>query len=113
MIDRYALLAMKNIWEEKNKYKTWLKIELLVCEALFELGKIDQEAIENIKKNARYSLARIQEIEKITQHDVLAFTTAVGENLGKYSGYFHQGLTSSDILDTSELIQSHLVPQCR
>ncbi|MCJ7790332.1 MAG: adenylosuccinate lyase [Candidatus Atribacteria bacterium] len=109
MIDRYALPAMKNIWEEKNKYKTWLKIELLVCEALFELGKIDQEAIENIKKNARYSLARIQEIEKITQHDVLAFTTAVGENLGKYSGYFHQGLTSSDILDTSlalELKQS-------
>ncbi len=101
MIDRYALPAMKNIWEEENKYKTWLKIELLVCEALFELGKIGQEAIENIRKNARYSLARVQEIEKITQHDVLAFTTAVGENLGEYSRYFHQGLTSSDILDTS------------
>jgi len=101
MIDRYSLPAMKNIWEEENKYKTWLKIELLACEALFELGKIDQEAIENIRKNARYSLERIQEIEKITRHDVLAFTTAVGENLGEYSRYFHQGLTSSDILDTS------------
>ncbi|MFH1001939.1 MAG: adenylosuccinate lyase, partial [bacterium] len=101
MIDRYSLPVMKNIWEEKNRYKTWLKIELLVCEALFELGKIGQEAIENIRKNARYSVDRIQEIEKVTQHDILAFTTAVGENLGEYSRYFHQGLTSSDILDTS------------
>jgi len=109
MIDRYALPAMKNIWQEENKYKIWLEIELLVCEALFELGEINKSDIENIKKNARYSVARIQEIEKITQHDVLAFTTAVGENLGKYSRYFHQGLTSSDILDTSlalELKQS-------
>jgi adenylosuccinate lyase len=100
---------MKNIWQEENKYKIWLEIELLACEALFQLKKINKDAIENIKKNARYSLARIQEIEKITQHDVLAFTTAVGENLGKYSRYFHQGLTSSDILDTSlalELKQS-------
>ena len=101
MIDRYSLPAMKNIWEEENKYRTWLKVELLACEALFKLGKIDQEAIKNIKKNARYSLERIQEIEKVTRHDVLAFTTAVGENLGEYSRYFHQGLTSSDILDTS------------
>ena len=89
MIDRYSLPAMKNIWEEKNKYKTWLKVELLACEALFELGKIDQDAIENIRKNARYSIDRIQEIEKTTRHDVLAFTTAVGENLGEYSRYFH------------------------
>lgn len=109
MIDRYALPAMKNIWQEENKYKIWLELELLACEALFQLKKINKDAIENIKKNARYSVARIQEIEKITQHDVLAFTTAVGENLGKYSRYFHQGLTSSDILDTSlalELKQS-------
>jgi adenylosuccinate lyase len=101
MIDRYSLPVMKNIWEEKNKYKTWLRIELLVCEALFELGKIGLEAIENIRKNARYSIDRIQEIEKVTRHDVLAFTTAVGEHLGEDSRYFHQGLTSSDILDTS------------
>ena len=101
MIDRYSLPAMKNIWEEENKYKTWLKIELLVCEALFESGEMDKNAIENIRSNARYSIDRIQEIEKVTRHDVLAFTTAVGENLGEYSRYFHQGLTSSDILDTS------------
>lgn len=101
MIDRYSLPVMKKIWEEESKYKSWLRIELLVCEALFELGKINREAIENIRKNARYSIDRIQEIEKVTRHDVLAFTTAVGENLGEYSRYFHQGLTSSDILDTS------------
>ena len=101
MIDRYSLPVMKKIWEEESKYKSWLRIELLVCEALFELGKINREAIENIRKNARYSIGRIQEIEKVTRHDVLAFTTAVGENLGEYSRYFHQGLTSSDILDTS------------
>ncbi len=101
MIDRYSLPAMKSIWQEENKYKNWLKIELLVCEALFELGKIDRKAIENIRKKARYSVDRIQEIEKVTRHDILAFTTAVGENLGEYSRYFHQGLTSSDVLDTS------------
>lgn len=101
MIDRYSLPAMKNIWEEEDKYKTWLKIELLVCEALFESGEMDKNAIENIRSNARYSIDRIQEIEKVTLHDMLAFTTAVGENLGEYSRYFHQGLTSSDVLDTS------------
>lgn len=101
MIDRYSLPAMRSIWEEENKYKIWLKIELLVCEALFELGKINKSDIENIIKKARYSINRIQEIEKVTRHDILAFTTAVGENLGKYSRYFHQGLTSSDVLDTS------------
>ncbi len=101
MIDRYSLPAMKSIWEEENKYKIWLKVELLVCEALFESGKIDKEAIENIRKKARYSIDRIQEIEKVTRHDVLAFTTAVGENLREHSRYFHQGLTSSDVLDTS------------
>ena len=105
MIDRYSLSTMKNIWEEENKYKTWLKIEILVCEALFELGKLDEETIENIRKKARYSLDRIQEIEKVIRHDVLSFTTAVGENLGKYSRYFHQGITSSDVLDTSLAIR--------
>jgi adenylosuccinate lyase len=101
MINRYSLPAMKSIWEEENKYKTWLKIELLVCEARFESGEIDKNAIENIRSNSRYSLERIQEIERTTRHDVLAFTTAIGENLGEYSRYFHQGLTSSDVLDTS------------
>ena len=101
MIERYSLPKMKCIWEEEKKYEIWLKIELLVCEGLCNLGKIDQDTLQNIQKNAHYSLDRIEEIEKVTRHEVLAFTTAVGENLGKYSAYFHQGLTSSDILDTS------------
>lgn len=105
MIDRYSLPAMKSIWEEENKYKTWLKIEILICEALFELGEINKSDIENIKKKAKYSIDRIQEIEKVIRHDVLAFTTAVGENLREYSRYFHQGITSSDVLDTSLAIR--------
>ena len=101
MIKRYSFPKMKKIWEEENKYRTWLQVELLACEALHKSGKIDEEGIRHIRKNAKYSIRRIQEIEKVTRHDVLAFTTAVGENLGKYSRSFHQGLTSSDVLDTS------------
>ena len=105
MIKRYSFPKMKKIWEEENKYRTWLQVELLACEALHKSGKIDEEGIRHIRKNAKYSIRRIQEIEKVTRHDVLAFTTAVGENLGKYSRSFHQGLTSSDVLDTSLAIR--------
>ncbi|MCK5767263.1 MAG: adenylosuccinate lyase, partial [Candidatus Atribacteria bacterium] len=105
MIKRYSFPKMKKIWEEENKYRTWLQVELLACEVLRKSGKIDEEGIRHIRKNAKYSIRRIQEIEKVTRHDVLAFTTAVGENLGKYSRFFHQGLTSSDVLDTSLAIR--------
>jgi len=105
MIERYSYPKMKQIWEEKNKYETWLQVELLACEALHKLGRIDNKGIGYIRKNANYSIQRIQEIEKETRHDVIAFTTAVGENLGIYSRSFHQGLTSSDILDTSLAIR--------
>lgn len=101
MIERYTLEPMKSLWGEKKKYDSWLKVELSVCEARKELGLLNQDILELIKKKATYSIDRINEIEKTTRHDVLAFTTSVGENLGEYSRYFHQGLTSSDILDTS------------
>ncbi len=101
LIERYTLEPMKSIWGEKCKYDSWLKVELAVCEARKELGLLDQDIFELIKEKANYSIDRINEIEKETRHDVLAFTTNVGENLGEYSRYFHQGLTSSDILDTS------------
>lgn len=101
MIERYTLEPMKLIWEEESKYKNWLKVEIAVCEARKELGILDKEIFEIINKRAKFSKDRIYEIEKITRHDVLAFTTNVGEYLGEYSRYFHQGLTSSDILDTS------------
>ncbi len=101
MIERYTLEPMNSIWKEKEKYDTWLKVEIAVCEARYELGLLDKKDLKYIKKNAKYSIDRINEIEKITRHDVLAFTTNVGEYLGDYSRHFHQGLTSSDILDTS------------
>jgi adenylosuccinate lyase len=92
---------MNSIWQNKAKYDTWLKVEIAVCEARQELGLLKRKDLDYIKKNAKYSIDRINEIENITRHDVLAFTTNVGEYLGEYSRYFHQGLTSSDILDTS------------
>jgi adenylosuccinate lyase len=101
LIERYALEPMNSIWQNKEKYNTWLKVEIAVCEAREELGLLEKEDLDYIKKNAKYSIDRINEIENITRHDVLAFTTNVGEYLGEYSRYFHQGLTSSDILDTS------------
>ena len=101
MIDRYVFEPMKSLWCDKKKYDSWLKVELAVCEVRKELGLLDRETYDLIKKKASFSVKRINEIEKITRHDVLAFTTNVGENLGEYSRYFHQGMTSSDILDTS------------
>lgn len=105
MIERYALNPMKLIWKEEEKYNSWLKVELAVCETRKDLGLLAEDIFELIKTKATYSIDRINEIEKITRHDVLAFTTNIGENLGEYSSYFHQGLTSSDILDTSLSLQ--------
>jgi len=105
MIERYSYPEMKKIWEDKNKYETWLKVELLACEAMFASGRMDEDTLTFIQKNAKYSIKRIEEIEKVTRHDVLAFTTAVGEHLESFSSYFHQGLTSSDVLDTSLAIR--------
>jgi adenylosuccinate lyase len=92
---------MKSLWEENHKYDSWLKVELAVCEARKELGILDEETFKIIKKKSTYSIDRINELEMVMKHDVLAFVSNVGENLGEYSRYFHQGLTSSDILDTS------------
>ncbi len=96
---------MAKIWDFNNKFKKWLMVEILVCEALANRGEIPKKAIENIKKKARFDIARIDEIEKITRHDVIAFLTNVAEYVGEDSRYIHLGLTSSDILDTSLAIQ--------
>jgi adenylosuccinate lyase len=92
---------MGNIWTDENKYRTWLNVEILVCEALAKLGRIPQKAYSNIRKKADFSVARIEEIEAETHHDVIAFLTSVAENVGPDSRYIHLGLTSSDVLDTS------------
>jgi adenylosuccinate lyase len=101
MIPRYTRPEMAKIWTDQRKFETWLQIELLVCEALSHIGQIPAEAVRQIKEKASFDTHRIDEIEKVTKHDVLAFLTDVGESIGPLSRYLHYGLTSSDILDTS------------
>ncbi|MEW6328071.1 MAG: adenylosuccinate lyase [Thermodesulfobacteriota bacterium] len=101
MIERYSRPEMACIWSLENKYRTWLRVEILACEAWSKLGVIPREALQVIKKKASFSVARIDEIEKETRHDVIAFLTNVAENVGPEARFIHWGLTSSDILDTS------------
>jgi adenylosuccinate lyase len=101
MIPRYTRPEMGKIWTEKRKFETWLEIELLACEALSELGEVPAEAVREIREKACFDVQRVNEIEKVTKHDVIAFLTNVGESVGPLSKYLHYGLTSSDILDTS------------
>jgi adenylosuccinate lyase len=101
MIPRYTRPEMGKIWTEQRKFETWLEIELLACEALSQLGEIPPEAAREIREKARFDIRRVEEIERVTKHDVLAFLTNVGESIGPLSRYLHYGLTSSDILDTS------------
>lgn len=105
MIERYSRPKMVKIWSQQNKYKKWLLIEILACNALAELGEIPKSAAKNIAKKAKFNIKRINQIEKETKHDVIAFLTNVAEYVGKDSRYIHLGLTSSDILDTALAIQ--------
>ena len=101
MIERYTLPEMGKIWEDEFKFSTWLKIEILACEARAELGELPKEDLEVIKKNSKFDVKRILEIEETTKHDVIAFLTNVAEYVGKESRHIHYGMTSSDILDTT------------
>ncbi len=101
MIERYTLPEMGRVWSDENKFGTWLRIEILACEALAELGEIPPEAVQVIKDKAAFTVKRILEIEEETQHDVIAFLTNVAENVGPESRYIHLGMTSSDLLDTA------------
>ncbi len=101
MISRYTRPEMGRIWESENLYAKWLEVEIAACEAMAQEGLIPEEALENIKKKAAFSVGRILEIEEETKHDVIAFLTNVEEHVGPDSRYIHLGLTSSDILDTS------------
>ena len=104
MIERYSLPQMKKVWSEASKFDKWLQVEIAVCEAWAELGKIPTETIPKIRK-AHYRLGRIAEILKTTHHDMTAFVNAVSENLGKESRFIHFGLTSSDVMDTALSLQ--------
>ncbi|MDZ7261573.1 MAG: adenylosuccinate lyase [candidate division KSB1 bacterium] len=101
MIQRYTLPQMAAIWSDENKYRTWLEVEILACEAQARLGKIPQEVVPVIRQKAKFEVARILEIEETVKHDVIAFLTNVAEHVGEASRYIHLGMTSSDLLDTS------------
>lgn len=92
---------MGDIWTDENKYRIWLMVEILACEAMAKIGRIPEAAVLNIKSKAEFSVDRINEIEALTKHDVIAFLTNIAEHVGPDSRYIHMGLTSSDILDTS------------
>jgi adenylosuccinate lyase len=96
---------MGKLWDIETKYKRWLDVEIAVCEAWAELGEIPIDVVKTIKRNARFDIKRIDEIEKIVKHDVIAFLTSVAQSLGPESRYIHKGLTSSDILDTAMALQ--------
>ena len=101
MIARYSRPAMTALWEPESRYRAWLLVEILACEANAKRGLIPARALATIKKKAAFSVRRIDAIEKVVKHDVIAFLTAVGERVGPDSRFIHLGLTSSDVLDTS------------
>jgi adenylosuccinate lyase len=101
VIERYSRPEMARIWEAENRYRKWLEIEIYACEAHAELGTIPREAMERIRSKANFDVARIDDLEKIVKHDVIAFLTSVAEFIGDDSRFVHLGLTSSDVLDTS------------
>ncbi|MCP4481645.1 MAG: adenylosuccinate lyase [bacterium] len=101
MISRYSRPEMSKLWTEEYKLKKMLEAEIYACEILAEKGKIPQASLANIKKNASFEIKRVKEIEETTKHDVIAFLTAVAENVGEDSRFIHMGLTSSDVLDTA------------
>jgi adenylosuccinate lyase len=92
---------MSSIWEPHNRYRKWLDVEIAACEAWAKLGRIPRKSLVLIRKRAKFSIPRINRIEKTVKHDVIAFLTSVAEYVGPDSRYIHMGLTSSDILDTS------------
>jgi adenylosuccinate lyase len=105
MIPRYSRQEMACLWEPKHRFRAWLDVEILACEANAKLRLIPPKALATIKKKADFTVKRIDELEKIVKHDVIAFLTAVGEKVGPDSRFIHLGLTSSDVLDTSLAVQ--------
>src|SRR5881392_112934 len=104
MIDRYTLPEMGALWSEETKFQKWLDVEIAVCEVHAEMGTIPRQALQQIKTRAKFSVDRINEIEKTTDHDVIAFTTNLAESIGEASRFVHYGLTSSDVVDTANAL---------
>src|SRR5438132_13828798 len=102
---------MSKIWSDQRKFQIWLEIEVLACEAMADLCQIPKENAAEIRKRARFSIPKILEIEERTNHDVIAFLENIAESVGPASRWIHQGLTSSDILDTTLALQ--LTESCK
>src|SRR5438132_763757 len=110
MIPRYTLPEMGAVWTEASKFKAWLDVEVAVCEVHAEMGTIPEEAAREIRERSSFPVddafaARVNEIERVTRHDVIAFTTALAERIGPASRFVHYGLTSSDVVDTASALQ--------
>lgn len=105
MIPRYSRSVMSEVWSQENKYRKWLDVEMLACEAMARLGKIPQKSLRNIKNKVAIRTERIDEIEKTTRHDVIAFLTSLTEAVGEDGRFIHMGMTSSDVVDTAFAVQ--------
>jgi adenylosuccinate lyase len=105
MIGRYTSPEMGRIWSDQRKYETWLQVESAAADAMARAGIIPAEAARDIRERGRFDIERIEEIEQVTQHDVIAFTTAVAEHVGPSARWLHFGLTSSDVIDTAQALQ--------
>jgi adenylosuccinate lyase len=105
MIPRYTRLEMGRIWSEENSFQKWLDIEILAAEALAQIGRVPKAAISRIRKNARFNVERIREIEREVKHEVIAFLSSVAESIGDDARFLHLGMTSSDVMDTALAIQ--------
>ncbi len=105
MIQRYTNPEMGRIWSDQRKYETWLQVEIAATDAMARAGIVPVEAAQDIRAKAAFDIARIEEIENITQHDVIAFTTAVAEHVGPSARWLHFGMTSSDVIDTAQAVQ--------
>jgi len=105
MIARYTNPEMGRIWSEQRRYETWLQVEIAAAEAMAAAGIVPAEAARDLRAKGAFDIARIDEIEKVTQHDVIAFTTSVAEKVGPSARWLHFGLTSSDVIDTAQAVQ--------
>src|SRR4026209_773266 len=104
MIERYTLPEMGAVWTEQNKFQKWLDVELAVCEVHADMGTIPRDSLQEIQQRARFSVERINDIERTTNHDVIAFTTNLAEEIGAASRFMHFDLTSSDVVDTANAL---------
>src|SRR5687767_6238382 len=105
MIRRYTHPDMGRIWSDQRKYETWLQVETAAAEAMARAGIVPADAARDIRERGAFDIARIDAIEQVTQHDVIAFTTAVAEHVGPSARWLHFGLTSSDVIDTAQALQ--------